>query len=359
MLVGAILVVGPNTSINDVSSCVPDTNECLAGVPTAAFEVLGESVLQRTITRLQGDGIRDITVIIDDSLSMLAAQLPTQSIEVGLVHRPIDVWFAADRKFDEYIENGAEMVLVMRLGAHVAFDLNHLLQFHRAHGRLVTRAHDATGPLDFWVINAGPHVHNNSVWSGARITETSCVVPYQVTSYVNRLANASDLRRLAVDSFLGHAGIRPNGIQVKAGVWVDDGARVHRRARLVAPAYIGRGVKVQSDALITRCSSLERGCEVGYGTVVEDASVLAGTYLGTGLDVAHAIVFGRNLVHLRHKVLVEIDDPQLLGATITAGLPAPRTGERPVPASDPDILDAPSHARQPAFVPSKLNAWAG
>jgi len=359
VFLGAILVVGPNASISDGCSYLPDTSECLAGIPMAAFDVLGESILQRTITRLQRDGVRDITIVVDDSLSMLATQLPTRTIEVGLVHRPIDVWFAADRKFAEYIENGADMVVLMRPGAYVEFDLNHLLQFHRDHGRFVTQAHDSIGPLDFWVISAGSHVQSNSGWSGVRIAETSCVVPYQVSGYVNRLANPSDLRRLAVDSFLGHSAIRPNGIQVKPGVWVDEGAQVHRRARLVAPAYIGRGVKVQSDALITRCSSLERGCEVGYGTVVEDASILADTYLGTGLDVAHSIVCGRNLMHLRHDVLVEIDDPQLLGATAVARLQSARMSERRVPDMDPDMLEPPGHVRQPAFVPSKLNAWAG
>ena len=87
---------------------------------------------------------------------------------------------------------------------------------------------------------------------------------------------------------------------------------MHRRARIVAPAYIGRNVKVQANALVTRCSNLERGCEVGYGTVVEDASILRDTCLGTGLDVTHAVVWGRNLINLRHDVALEINDPKLV-----------------------------------------------
>jgi hypothetical protein len=138
-------------------------------------------------------------------------------------------------------------------------------------------------------------------------------------------------------------------------------------------------VKVQANALITRCSNLERGCEVGYGTVVEDASILRDTCLGTGLDVTHAVVWGRNLLNLRHNVALEINDPKLLsGPTIVRPRPlhpiaptAPAVGDTPTadaPAVDVSEVDLNVNAdglrdvvqdAKPAFVSPRRNAWAG
>jgi UDP-3-O-[3-hydroxymyristoyl] glucosamine N-acyltransferase len=62
------------------------------------------------------------------------------------------------------------------------------------------------------------------------------------------------------------------GREIKPRVWVDDGAQLHRRARVVAPAYIGRASSVREDTLITRFSNVESFCEVDYGTAIEDDS---------------------------------------------------------------------------------------
>jgi hypothetical protein len=95
--------------MSDCFARLPESPECLAGAPLASSEEPGQSVLQRTIMQLSAM-VRDISVMADDSLSVLVPRLPTCRIEVGLGHRPVDVWFAADQKFREYIENGAEVL---------------------------------------------------------------------------------------------------------------------------------------------------------------------------------------------------------------------------------------------------------
>jgi hypothetical protein len=77
--------------------------------------------------QLQRDGVSDISIMADDRSSVLVPRLPAPGIAVGRVHRPMDVWFAADRKFGEYLENGAEVVVLMRLGAYAEFDLSDTL----------------------------------------------------------------------------------------------------------------------------------------------------------------------------------------------------------------------------------------
>jgi NDP-sugar pyrophosphorylase family protein len=243
-----------------------------------------------------------------------------------------------------------------------------LLQFHREQGQEITPVHDGDGPLDYWLLDASLHRQMNFIDPVvAGIGMAVEVSPFRTRGYVNRLAGARDLRRLVSDSLLCRCRLRPNGVQRKPGVWVDHGAQIDRRARLVAPAYIGRNVKVQSDALITRCSSLERGCEVGFGTIVEDASILASTYLGAGLDITHSVVSGSTLVNLRHDVALQINDPQLLSGLKTLTKPAyanPFGALAPVPVHaniEPGIegLRGSSQAPEPAFVAATRSACAG
>lgn len=216
----------------------------------------------------------------------------------------------------EYAAAGVEMILLIRSGAYVDLDFVDLLQFHRDKGQPVTRAWDSQGPLDLWIMDAAlADIERTVLNQPADPEDVSTFLAYPVTSYVNRLRDAWDVRRLVVDALLSRCAIKPPGQEIKPGVWIDDGASVHRTARLVAPAYIGKGTKVRAATLITRSSNLERDCEVDYGTVVEDASVLANSYLGCCLDVSHTVIAGSKLVHLRHNVTLEIADEKLISAT--------------------------------------------
>ena len=110
---------------------------------------------------------------------------------------------------------------------------------------------------------------------------------YEFDGYTNSLASAADLRQLAIDAFSGRAQLKPEGEEIKPGVWAGRGARIHRGARVLAPAFVGEGVKVRAAAVITRCSVLEHHSVVDCGTVIENSSVLPYTTIGAGLDVAH------------------------------------------------------------------------
>jgi NDP-sugar pyrophosphorylase family protein len=288
--------------------------EALAGLPIAALDVLGQSVLHRTISRVQRAGVHRVAVLVDDRLSDLTPEPHARSIEIEVIHHSADLWYAAEKKMAE-LAHGAAKILVIRLGAYAEFDVGALLRFHGDEHQAVTLVRDAQGPLDAWVVSAS-YVGQREVRFQELMRRWTPVsaAPYRVHGYVNRLVNASDLRRLVVDAFLARCAIRPGGSQTKPGVWVEDGAQLHRSSRVVAPAYIGRRSRLRAGTLITRFSSLERDCRVDHGTVVEDASILANTRLGPGLDVTHAVVMGNTIVNLRHNVAVQINDPALAGS---------------------------------------------
>jgi mannose-1-phosphate guanylyltransferase/phosphomannomutase len=132
---------------------------------------------------------------------------------------------------------------------------------------------------------------------------------------VNRLVQASDVRHLIVDAFSLRHSIRPSGTEISPGVWLDTNAWLHPKARVAGPVYIGRGARVQSTALVARYSSVESSCNIGCGTVIADASILAQTYLGAWLDVSHSVVYGSKVANLRHNVVVDIKDDRLIRRT--------------------------------------------
>jgi NDP-sugar pyrophosphorylase family protein len=120
------------------------------------------------------------------------------------------------------------------------------------------------------------------------------------------------MRQLICDALAGRCQFRPQGFEVKPGVWMGQGAQVERSARIVAPAFIGRNSKIAEQCLITRGTNVESNSHVDYGTVIEDSSILSNTYVGIGLDLSHSIVDGDNLLNLQHGVTLKIGDPVVL-----------------------------------------------
>jgi len=293
--------------------------EEFAGVPAALLDVLGKPAVQHVAERLRRQGVDEIAIIAEgsataaasDALAAARAQAPA-----GVKWQPAaggDAWRAAEQTFSEFAQNGAEVVLALRLGPYAELDFDHLVQFHLDSGARVTAA-ERDG-VEFGVFAISASRRNDAAFL-FRHRFTECRVPctrYRFDGYLNRLAGARDLRELARDGLLQRNDLRPVGRELKPGVWAAEGARIDRGARVLAPAFIGARAVVRTNAVVTRCSTIERYAEVDCGTVVEDSSVLPYSYVGAGLDLAHAVAGFRRVASRRRGVEVEFSDPRLLG----------------------------------------------
>ncbi len=298
-MVGAVVIVGSSgegEAERQSSSTMQFEHGCLA-----CIELLGRTVLGRTIEELLRGRIDSVAVI---------ASSPFASAVIG--HEQVgfftaqDVWQKAWEKAGAF---NAETVLVVRLGAYVEFDPADLLQFHRDQGNAVTRAWSDDGSLDVWAIDPEIFGQNDGLVSCLQSQDPA---RYFVPGYINRLESARDLRQLITDGLGARCHFRPQGTEIRPGIWLGHGAEVERTARLVAPVYIGRASKIADQCLITRGSNVESNAKVDYGTVIEDSTVLSNTYVGIGLDLSHSIVDGDNLLHLQHGVSLKISDPVVL-----------------------------------------------
>jgi hypothetical protein len=150
-----------------------------------------------------------------------------RDVQIIFAGRSFDRWPAAQQTVREQGAQGIETVLMIGLGAYMELNVADALEFHRAQGMPLTQLEDNDGPLDFWIVD--------SHWF--RTVATGCTLPFRygefpglpiprrMSGYVNRLAEARDLRRLVLDAFLSRCEIRPRGHEVRPGIWMEDGAR--------------------------------------------------------------------------------------------------------------------------------------
>jgi NDP-sugar pyrophosphorylase family protein len=318
----------PRNLRSDLTSSAPDLHgacalvlvggrpeaERFAEFPLALLDVLGRSVVMRTVDQLRAYGVREISVISDtEPLPARTSSSSSKFITAG----PECFWGEALQQFRK-LSRQSEYVLVLRLGAWAEVDFAAMLQKHCRKGSSVTRACSRFGEaLDIFVISSNSQSEAAALLRGELRDERIDAAEYKTDAYVNLLTTADDLRTLTLDAFAGESEIRPFGRELRPGVWLGRRARVHRSARIVAPAFIGDFCNVRRAAIVTRGSSLEHHSEVDCASVIDNSSVLPYTRIGAGLDVEYSVAGFQQVHSLQRKATVEIEDPHLIGLTTT------------------------------------------
>ncbi len=283
-------------------------------IPLALLDVLGRSVLMRTLDRIRASGVGEISVICDTD------PLPPNPRAAGcrfIVASPENFWEEATQQF-RWLGRNSNSILVLRLGAWAELDYAAMVNEHRRSKASVMRACSSRAEaLDIFVISSGSQSEAAALLRGGLCEPRIAALPYKTSGYVNLLSAPAHLRSLTLDAFAGACEIRPCGRELRPGVWVGGGARIHRLARIVAPAFIGSCCTVHSDSLVTRGSSLEHHSEVDCATVIDNSSVMPYTRVGAGLDVEYSVVGFQQVHSTQRKVTVELEDARLIGATTT------------------------------------------
>jgi NDP-sugar pyrophosphorylase family protein len=309
----ALILVG-----SPESAGVAPQSESIAGVPFACLDVLGATVLERIAQRLKSAGISQIALIsaasadarIHIERAIHKAHLDTVSATGD------DFWEASEQAFDQFRQNGADLVLLLKLGPYVELDYEEVIQHHiDKRCRMTSVLGPEGGSLGIFVLDSTRRGDAATLFrSGLQKVRDDCE-RFVATGYINLLQTAGDFRRLALDGLLEKNAVRPVGKELRPGVWVADGAQIHRKARVLAPAFIGAYSNIRAASLVTRNSVVEHHAEIDCGTVVENSTVLPYTYVGAGLDLMHSVVGFRRIFHLLRNVEVEVPDTRLVGIT--------------------------------------------
>ncbi|HET9407811.1 MAG TPA: hypothetical protein VFO39_11285 [Candidatus Sulfotelmatobacter sp.] len=317
---GAILVVDSESTANAYVRGGSVRGDSVGAIlfdhtPAACVEILGRSVLERTVQKFFESGAERVSVLVDkaaaESLPIMRGSYPAlELVEVD------DCLAGLSKTLEFYSASGVENAFIQSASIYSDCDYLDFKEFHRSRRQAITRAFDRQGTLDLWLVDCSKvqqlgisHLLSQNSNRGSS---------YCIREYMNRLTEPADVRRLVVDAFRRRCDLRPEGSETRAGVWVEEDTDIHRRARIVAPAYIGRGSRLQEDTLITRYSNIESRCLIDYGTVIEDSSVLSDSYVGIWLDVCHAVVYGSKLMNLPRNVALEFADPSIIRANTIA-----------------------------------------
>ncbi len=331
MVLGAVVVIAANNHwFTQDAAAPPETSESvqesfLRG-PLESAEVAGRSTVERIVERFAAiDAV--VSVLVESGAFIPAFRTVHANVTVRVVG---DLNFEIQQTLSDYSQQGIERAFVNWANSYQETDLLDLFCFHRESRQVATPTVDRQGPLALWAVDC-KKLQREPVQKSLHEAQLNSASQYFIREYVNCLRHPRDLRRFASDMLRGQCQARPSGQEVRPGVWLDEGSEIHRRARVVAPAYVGCGSKIRADALITRLSDIERDCCIDCGTVVEDTSVLANTTVGIWLDLCHAVVSGNILLNLEREVLIEISDSRVLRSTNAGRRLAPGIGEQPEP----------------------------
>jgi NDP-sugar pyrophosphorylase family protein len=287
-------------------------NERFGEIPFALLDVLGRNTLLRTIDRLRSAGVREIAVLSDTE-----PLPPRPAVELCKfnVAEPENFWDEALRQVRR-LARQSECVLVLRLGCWAEVDYAAMVGQHRRTGSALTQACSAvSGPLEVFIVASSGLSEAAALLRGELRDERVESVLYNTIGYINPLSEPAEMRKLVLDSFAGKTAIRPHGEELRPGVWVGRGARIHRDARLLAPAFIGAFCNVHRGAVVTRGSVLEHHAELDCAAVLDNSSLLPYTRVAAGLDVEQALVGFHQVHSLQHQITVDVEDTQLIGST--------------------------------------------
>lgn len=285
------------------------------------LDVVGKNALQRMAERLQQYGISSITAVVETSSSFVNGRNHGLPSDIPFISAaPERFWRTAETVFNDIAQNGAELVVLVRLGAYAEADFERLVQFHLDHHCRVTQMASGAQPLEIFCISASRRNDAASLFRTQLAHCRSECPLLQHEGYLNQLADPRDLRQFAIDILQRQAQTCPAGKEAKPGVWIAPGALIEKGARILAPAFVGSLARIRAGAVITRCSSIERHAEIDCGTVVENSTVLPFSYVGAGLDLEHSVAGMGRIVNLRRDVTVTIADPKLIGLmAVTSG----------------------------------------
>ncbi len=303
MQIAAILTVAVEETPRRAILVSRDTLE--VSLSFARVEVLGDSLLDRTLTKLADLGTLSPKVLSGRNVSDHV--LPSRSARSGSF---IDSW---EKAVCDYVNNGVETIVLIRVGTYSDVNLDDVIGFHQQAGSPLTQVYSGDTSLDIAVVNATLLRNRDDLVRRA----LSHLIPQQqefsYEGYVNRLRNRADLHRLMQDGLHGVCRLSPVGTEVRPGVWYGDGVEVDKTASISGRAFIGAGTRVSPGCVISGTSSIERDCEVDCGTVIESALVLRGTYVGMALDVKNSVVGNEKILNLERNVEVRISDARLIG----------------------------------------------
>ncbi|MBI3566199.1 MAG: NDP-sugar synthase, partial [Elusimicrobia bacterium] len=116
------------------------------------------------------------------------------------------------------------------------------------------------------------------------------IYAYETEAYWCDVGNLSEYRRCQVDCLDRKAKINIPGVEMRKGVWVQEGTVVDLKAKLIAPVVIGKGGHVSAGAVVGPYSVIGDRARVGSDARLERCILFDNVTVGEGVRLNNCII---------------------------------------------------------------------
>jgi len=116
------------------------------------------------------------------------------------------------------------------------------------------------------------------------------------------IGNLTEYRRSQEAVLNGEVDVEIPGRQVRRGIWIEEGARVHPRAKLIAPCVIGARAKIARGAVVGPYTVVGAAASVGPNAILKSCILFDGVDVGAGSYLAHSILSAGSRVTTKSAV---------------------------------------------------------
>ncbi|MBI3548586.1 MAG: NDP-sugar synthase [Elusimicrobia bacterium] len=301
--------------------------------PKPMVPVVNRPVLHHVLDNLARHDIRDVVMNLHaqpEQIKSYCGDGSRWSLQIRYSYEPKLMGTAgAVKKAEKMLKGGP--ILIMSGDGLSDVDLTALIKFHREKksvATMVTKALDVRFEYGVTLSNASGRitgfrekpswgdVFSNKVNTGIYLIEPEVLhlVPkgrsfdfghelwpkllklkkpifaWEWKGYWCDVGNLAEYRKAQLDCLNGNVRIHMPGRELRPGVWVEEGSRVHPSTTLTAPCLVGRDVIV------------DEGCQIGPNTVVGDGAKISPNAVLKNCILFNGVFVSRN-VHLSNCII--------------------------------------------------------
>lgn len=301
--------------------------------PKPMVPVVNRPVVHHVLNNLLRHGVKEAMVNLyahADQVRGYCGDGSRWSMKLEYSHEKVLMGTAgAIKKVERFFKDGP--FFVMSGDGLSDIDLTDMLAFHKKSGSIATMAvHRVHSRFDYGVTLAAKNgrikgflekpswgdVFSNTVNTGIYLFEPEIlkmipknevydfghqlwpkllklkkpIFAYEFDTYWCDVGNLPEYRRSQMDVLDGKAKVSIPGREVRKGVWIEEGAQVDPKAKLIAPSVIGKGAKIAAGAV------------VGPHTVVGDRANIASKAVLKNCILWDNVTVGKD-VHLSNCII--------------------------------------------------------
>jgi exosortase len=278
-------------------------------LPAALWPVLARPALERLLTSLADQGVKQAVVCCNGNYSLVAESVEADNrLTVKYVEEPLPAGTAGCIRRAAGNQEDA-LYVVLPAGLVSCPDVGEMIKVHQEGGSELTVmlnpeqiADPAAEPADIYVCNAGilkyiPRAGYFDIKEGLIPEMLRAGKSVHAAVMPNRAGNFRNHQEylLAVANYLRngpkvHASLRPSPDSESEDVWISENARVDCESRIYGPAVIMDGASVSKGALILGPAVLGNNVSVGADSIVSSSVLWDGAKAGPGCKIRRCVL---------------------------------------------------------------------